>query len=193
MKLQSLLERRIRMAEPGERIPRRGKRLGSEGLQGGAFEHPSEVGIVYKKADIRDIKYDPYIKFVILALKHQDNPFFPKIYDAVIYKKDPKTKNDGKSEYELVVKMERLYPIDNPKLIDAAVESFIQLGMPLSHVGSIQGQHGPSFYDYFKDEKFRKELASTTKNPQLKKALKLLEPYIKRFRSEIRFFQFYFK
>lgn len=74
-----------------------------------------------------EAKNNSYMRFVSVCLAHQDNPFFPKIFSAKVYRIRPeqqqhtKTRRPADSPYDevdehamnvLVVHMERLIPID---------------------------------------------------------------------------------
>ncbi len=93
MKLKELLEADIKTIpgkhEAGLTKPKqvsRGIKLLGSGMQGSAFKHPHIPNTVIKTAKVRTKNPDdnPYVAFVKLSLDHQDNPFFPRIYNAVL-------------------------------------------------------------------------------------------------------------
>lgn len=69
---------------------------------------------VYKVAD--DEESESYRAFVIAAMKRQDNPWFPRIYSATVYR--PKH-----SDPYLVVKMEKLIDINQYHVVAQLSES----------------------------------------------------------------------
>lgn len=72
-------------------------------------------------------KHDPYIKFLKLALKHQDNPYFPRIYNAKLYYNRSKKGTMGRN-YILVIEMEKLVSVESEKIEDAFASFLYSLG-----------------------------------------------------------------
>jgi len=80
------------------------QRLGA-GKQTTTFKTRSPNSVV-RHTKILDPKTDPHLKFLKIAQKHQDNPFFPRIYNAKLYA--PTREQDP---YVAMVEMEKLVPI----------------------------------------------------------------------------------
>jgi len=146
-----------------------------DGTQAKVYQHPKNPNAVIKLASIAgDPKTDPYVKFIKIALAHQDNPFFPRIYSAKMYaSNDEKWWQNIGNFNTLVVTMEKLHQItkNNKKLHDVVLDNFQLQGVDILNVYDL--------YDYFKSRSKRLLLARHTKNPKLREALRLLEPILK--------------
>lgn len=110
-------------------LPRiHGKKLG-EGLFAEVYEG-RKTNTVIKVADLNSPS-DAYINFIRDALQNQNNPFFPRIYNAKLYDQDAADPQDagkrpksgrvppGLRGYTLIVEMEKLLPLNHPKIIHA--------------------------------------------------------------------------
>jgi hypothetical protein len=149
-----------------------------QGTQGKAYLHPSRPNSIIKTADVEDPETDSYVDFIKLSMKHQNNPFFPKIYNAKIVA----NKDNIQYPYTLIVNMEKLQPLRDSKVSDVAKEMLERLGFP-HHVAQIPDRD--HLFYYMNSSSNRAELANNTKNPQFKEALELLEPYIKYFHHDL--------
>lgn len=163
MKLKELLEKDIRVI-PGKSsieptLSYKLKRLGA-GVQGMAFKHPRSTNMIIKTARVSNPETDSYVKFIKLALEHQDNPFFPRIYDAVL-------RTLPNNEYELVVQMERLHKLSSRELADITPQLFKRLGFKLEDIEE-------DMWEYLNDPDVWDFLIKNTKNPKLAEALSLL-------------------
>jgi hypothetical protein len=135
---------------------------------------------------------DPTIKFLDLILEHQDNPFFPKIYHARVYRDKEGIKNPV-----LIVQMEKLIPITDPKIRDASAGLYDQLGIGTKNLSPAFKQHIKQFdkptqtilsktsalrdkISKAPESKDITKLGSRSKNPQFKEALKVLGPAMKK-------------
>jgi hypothetical protein len=174
--------------------------LAGTGVQ--ARVHHTGHGVVTKMAvldDLKDPTEDPSVKFIELILDHQDNPFFPNIYHAKIYK-DKSRKADHNL---LIVQMEKLIPLNNKKIVDVIPHIMKQIGIDTSNLPKhYEHQNGYRLDDLSKEEQEIERLASsfyqmikhpmkmyalmgTTKNPQFKEAIDLLLPYFQRYGNDL--------
>ena len=64
---------------------------------------------------------DAYTRYVNLVLDHPDNPFFPKIYFAKMYRvADDSDDRADSDDFYLMVELERLHEVRGERLIDVA-------------------------------------------------------------------------
>jgi hypothetical protein len=111
---------------------------------------------------------DPYITYLKTVQAHQDNPFFPRIYKAKIYK-------DEENLYALRVEMEKLISLYDPKMIDTAPHIFRQLGLSF-------GSHDRNDWN---NPAYVKDVIESTNNPKFAEALRILSPYFQKFSSDL--------
>ncbi len=157
--------------------------LGS-GMQAKVYQHPNHTDRVVKVVKLFNPRTDAYTNFVRLIVKHQDNPFFPRIFSAKIH--EMPNDADGALPYRLIIVMEKLHPVDSEKLQDATIESLWRLGI------NTDSWSDDELYDAvlnvkmaFNNSDRRKKLAAETNNPQFKEALELLEPYFEAFGTDM--------
>lgn len=105
MKLQELISPRpyIRDAETrvsiGDRLRSLGfKKIGERSKYAGIYEHPN-LSYVVKVFDANDIGYKSFLK---VALKHQDNPHFPRFRGKPVALRDTPV---------MAIRMEKLTPV----------------------------------------------------------------------------------
>lgn len=187
MKILDLLEADIPRIDTNQRpmqLSRKHKVLG-QGKQGIAQRHGRDPNKVIKTSDIytENPEQDEYVQFIKMILDHQNNPFFPRIYSAkMVY-------NNKTDSYQLVTTMEKLMKLDNEKFEDSAKHLFKQLGFntrnPLGTTYKFPQGNVSNLWSWFQKPANRKKLMATTKNPQLKDAMTLLEPYIKKFGQDL--------
>ena len=199
MKLHDLLIERIDLSKPTmidfkghQWLPVSGE-LAGQGIQARVYKTGS--GVVTKVAVLDDELglRDPAVKFLDIILQHQDNPFFPRIYHARVYRD-----KEGILNPILLVQMEKLMSMTDPKIEDAAAGLLDQLGIGTSELS-------PKFKEYVKRSEWSKptkrimtktsalnnklmsasmkgdtkaiaRLGSRSKNPQFREAIKLLAP-----------------
>ena len=146
--------------------------LGS-GAQATAHDHPNDPTKIVKYVDLwkSNPAHEPYVQWINLVMKHQNNPFFPRVYNAKTIR------HEDTNKVSLVVVMEKLKPIAdmwnaNEKLQHSVNEMMNRLGV------DVKDAVGDAFeFDhYMSDAARRRELRGKTKNPQLKEALELMEP-----------------
>ena len=194
---------RIPVVKPKKPIGKsdKGSLLGS-GRQGSAYgfeNRPNSIIKFVKSTDRlgKGYQFDDHINFINMVVKHQDNPFFPKIYNAKIYDQSEHNMPDV-----LVVQMEKLHHLTAKKLEDVASHVLASLGFEKinksartpdtnydEHDNDKAGEINHS-WEYalhktlaHKDE--REQLIDRTKNPKLKEALIYLEPLFQKFGSDI--------
>lgn len=154
------------------------------GAQSLVRSFPKQMNSVIKYTELQHLE-DPYLIFVNLILNHQDNPFFPKIYNIKLY--DLREFDDAKSSYMLIINMEKLRPIFNKNISDSTHELFKRLGFDESQLT----KYDRGFADHITADAYmtasenRAQLIKTTKNPQFREALQLLEPYFKKFGTDL--------
>ena len=199
MKLHDLLIERIDLSKPTmidfkghQWLPVSGE-LAGQGIQARVYKTGS--GVVTKVAVLDDELglRDPAVKFLDIILQHQDNPFFPRIYHARVYRD-----KEGILDPILIVQMEKLMKLTDPKIEDASADLLDQLGIGTTELS----QH---FKDHVKKSDWSKstkrimtktsalnqkmmklamdgdanaiaKLGSRSKNPKFREALKLLAP-----------------
>ena len=165
-----------------QNMPDKYKMLGS-GAQAVAYTHPKDPTkiVKYVKLDKRNPQGDSHVRWINMVKQHQNNPFFPRIFNTKIIKTD----NGGNV---LVVVMERLHDLvlntksgEGNRLQDAMTSMMRRLGVraddPVTSVFS--------FDTYMSEAENRKELAEKTKNPMLKQALELMEPMFMKYGSDL--------
>jgi len=183
MKTLDLLEKDIPRIEKNQRpmqLSRRHKVLG-QGKQGIAQEHSRDPNKVIKTSNIytENPERDEYVQFIKMILDHQNNPFFPRIHSAkMVY-------NNQTDGYQLVTTMEKLIPLTGEKIKDASAQLMKQLGITTRKPFSHDEDWTPNLWKWFDKPRNRSKLRRETKNPQLKQALELLEPYIKKFGQDL--------
>jgi len=134
-----------------------------------AYEPKKQIGNkVVKVLEIYD-ETDPSYQFLRLCKNHQNNPFFPRIYNVKQYK------NKG-GVYNIVITMEKLFHIDetNPQLIAQL------FGIPLDI-----GLTAQNIHTRFYDNKHRVVIAQSTQYPDLKKAMRLMEPLFNNYSPDV--------
>ncbi len=151
------------------------------GIQGTAYKHPNIPNTVIKTAEIYNPNNDGYMSFVKLALKHQDNPFFPKIYKAVLRELNIKLSSPYQAKYELVVQMERLHKLDSDELVDITPQLFQQLGLEIDPDTFDLGD----LFGYLDSRAIRQDLVNSTNNPKFRQAMKLLEVFMQKWQQDL--------
>ena len=143
-----------------------------------------------------DIGSSPFVEFVGLCLKHQDNPYFPKIHNAKIYKIKQRNEKHVKgkemnpvdrarrgqrqhlsspSPYIMTVVMEPLTPIKRSDK-DKVEQIFNRLGISLDD-GNPDHEHMNKIGKF---EQSTEWVMDHTKDPHLRDALTQLSPLFKK-------------
>jgi len=163
--------------------------LAGEGVQARVYK--TGIGTVTKVAVIdRDAGlHDSAVKFLELILKHQDNPFFPRIYHAKIYE----DKTGERKHNILVVQMEKLVPLKSPKIRDSVVEMMRRLGIhepPSRHdketfIDSIDYNLAQFNVGVWRDDDKFKDILRRTTNPKFKEAFELMHDGFELFGTDL--------
>lgn len=165
--------------------------LVGQGVQARAYN--AGMGMVNKVVVLDDELglQDPAVKFLDIILQHQDNPFFPKIYHARVYRD-----KEGILDPILLVQMEKLIPITDEKIRDSVAGLFDQLGIGTKELSPAFKKHVSKYDKSTKkilsktsalssklmnaamagDSRAIARLGSRSKNPQFREAIKLLAP-----------------
>ncbi len=167
------------------------------GAQAIAYLHKKFPGKVIKTIQIHGPN-DPSYQFLRIILKHQDNPYFPKIFSVKMY--PMKAVNDrfrrsmfddidptgefspppDQSNYVLYVVTERLSPLT--AMTTADLERFGIEDFPIpQHMQKYNRQAEIKFRMAFKDADYRQYIQQVVKDPKLKQALRLLEPLFRHY------------
>jgi hypothetical protein len=123
---------------------------------------------------------DPVYQFLRVCLKHQDNPYFPKIYNVKKYKLNTDRSTKVINKYKLVITMERLRHVTlaDTKLL----ERLFGLSFKKFQDDRTAGKFLRSM---FYDQGWRQELIKNTKDVKLKQALKLVEPLFRHYQGDM--------
>ena len=153
------------------------KQLGYVGQQAAAFTHPDKNTVI-KSINIAGPS-DPVYQFLRMCTKHQDNPFFPKVYSIKSYPLSDNT--DNRFSQKLVITMERLLRLEESMYPLVAQTLGFRFDQPRDMIAAsrqlVQKQFG--------SPEWRKQAIQTTKNPQLKQALRLLEPLFRHYDNDM--------
>ncbi|RLD77900.1 MAG: hypothetical protein DRJ15_12610 [Bacteroidetes bacterium] len=110
----------------------------NRGTMAQAFEHPTSPNTVIKVIDITlGAQPDGQVINTNMILEHQDNPFFPKIYKAIIFKHY----NPG-GAHKLYIEMEKLHEMTKKKLRHNHEAILHSMGLDPSLIGGESDVHG---------------------------------------------------
>ena len=164
------------------------KNVVGSGIQSTVYDFKTRPGTVNKLARLTGLD-DAYLHYVALVLKHQDNPFFPRITNAKLLRLPELHSDDS---YWLAVQMEKLVPLGQGNMKDSAVKILNSLGLDDDQFDKANWTQANGNFTYdavlrsFFDSKHNREmLASRTSNPQFKEALELMEPLFRKHRSDV--------
>lgn len=142
-----------------------------QGIQADVFHHVPTNKVI-KLVSISGSS-DPTYQFLRIALKHQNNPYFPRIYNIKKY---------GKEYPHLVVTLEKLHTMsDNDR------DKYMKI------VGSeyIPGERYTDLRSRVRklwlDPQYRKQIFDRATDSNLKNALRLLEPLFKHYTPDMHF------
>lgn len=114
-----------------------------------------------------------YLDFVRTAMKHQDNPFFPRIYNAKLYI-TPRSRDPDKPNI-FVVEMEKLFPLTHDMIIESGVSLLNQMGIKTTErISSDRLSH--KLEQTFVSSNKRQKLMNTSTNSLFVQALEAMEP-----------------
>lgn len=161
-----------------ETVPKQWSKIGS-GIQSIAYTHKNNPNTIIKNIIITGTN-DPAYQFTRLALNHQDNPHFPRIYSAKLYNKTPiEDEESGELnhyyKYHLMLTMEKLYNILNTD------KEFIEqiFGIPIISSFILERD--------FTSPQVRLLIRQKTQYPKLAQAMKLMEPLFIHYGSDVNF------
>lgn len=90
-----------------------------------------DSGTIIKELWIKEsTKTSATYQYIDMVMSHQDNPFFPRIYNAKLY-----TRHVGKGHSKLVIHMERLQTFNSAKTEHLLPQLLDQLGISADDVG----------------------------------------------------------
>lgn len=178
----------------GVKLPRKG-RLGV-GQEASAYDHPTHPGAILKYVNIKedDPNQNAQVSFVHLVLENKDNPFFPRIYKAEVI---PLKDNPRGLPYQMVIEMEKLYPLFGNKIRDVLPHVLENLGIKPAHIAKLmkKGLTNPNidmenwyktdegnqlfdaFVDMMGDWDTLERMAKMTKIPKLTEAINKLQDW----------------
>lgn len=213
MKIQELFEKKLNMPVSSKLTSGilRNRNLGhlGTGVQAIAYYHNKFPDKVVKMITVEGPN-DPSYQFLRLCINHPDNPYFPKIYAYKQYNtskslNDELTGEDRDRQYEevnptdsppewaphqILVVMEKLHTIKaNEPLATRLLQNCGILPnnlFDLKKYKLLSNSPLAATKIPFEDDNSRKELYQNTTDPQLKKALRLLEPLFKKFYPDLR-------
>ena len=163
-----------------------------DGYQTIAFLHKKYPNKVIKIIQMDDNTNAAY-QFLRLCIKHQNNPYFPKIYNFKLYKntidnEDRELKvntyyNDDFTNYDKYIsppdQQKYVLYVVTERLFKIPYSEFDKICMKLFNI---------SAYDmrgYYRNPKHRKELYNKLHDKKLKEAFKLLEPLFNHYDIDI--------
>jgi len=179
MKIQELMQRNPPQTK-NEFVDPDSDYIGS-GMQSKVYPHPTHSDRVVKVVKVFNPRNDSYVNFIRLITEHQNNPFFPRIYSAKMHKMPDSAETS--MSYRLIMVMEKLHELDDERLMDAAEENLVRLGIPPEYIRDANNSDKMSVF--FASPERRRDLAQNTNNPQFKEAIELLEPYFEAFGQDM--------
>lgn len=153
----------------------------NRGSMAQAFEHPTSPNTVIKVIDISlGAQVDGQVVNTNMILEHQDNPFFPKIYKAIIFKH-----YNPNGAHKLYLEMERLHEMTADKLSHNHEAILHSMGLDPSLINGETDVHGedPDRYLYALEEIMRllahpanipADFITKIKNPRFIEAIRIL-------------------
>lgn len=170
------------------------------GAQAIAYLHKKFPNKVIKTIQISGYN-DPAYQFLRLVLNHQDNPYFPKIFSAKVYQSVQD--EDGRgilfdlmdeagnfspppdlSGFTIFVVMERLTQLNQITNQDLEIFGFEDMPIP-AKMKQYKRDSEIKFRMAFKDPKWRRIAYNAANDPNLKRALRLLEPLFRHYEPDM--------
>lgn len=138
--------------------------------------HSKTPGMVDRLMYVKGLD-DPYLQFLRLIQKHQDNPYFPKVTNGKLYKTEHKAP-DGSDVYRVLMQMEKLLPLKDPRIINMMDKKMRELGV-------LDKEHlSRAWLKILFKDKYDK-LVSDSPDRQFRDALRLLKPYIMKYGNDL--------
>ena len=163
-----------------------GDELSAGNIEGFVKAHEKDPNKVNKIVRIPASGHAPYLDFLNVALKHQDNPFFPKIYHAKRY-------DDHSSGESVFIQAERLHELDDFEFRKHTVAIMNQLGIELTDADFRNRIWVVKIFEAFETSKGRAKLVEKSTNPQFKQAMKAIEPLLRKYKSDMHGQNFMFR
>lgn len=177
---------------------------GDLGVESRVYKHKKHPNIVTKVALVAS-KETPYVKFIETILQHQDNPFFPRIYNAKLIERPPDEEEDWRKDLydepdqylELFIQMEKLHSLKTGQLRETLPHIFKQIGVDFISPESLErAAHTVPGEDWeesasgqlfgaFETRQGRRQLIDKSKNPMFKEAMRVLEPHFEEFGADL--------
>lgn len=131
---------------------------------------------------------DPTYQFLRVVLKHQDNPYFPKIYSVRKYKLKPtESSRRAINNHKLIITMEKLGKFTSFDIKQLEKTIGVKFGRFFGKSMSDEEASKHLQTKLFRDPQWRLKLRRTTKDAYLRQALRLLEPLFNHYRSDMHF------
>lgn len=155
----------------------------ASGAEGTVFKPKKSPNTIIKKVFLREENgkiISSYLDFIDTIMDHQDNPYFPKIYKAVVHKSvgDP----------YLILSMEKLHNMNHPILKDTAR----QLLSNLFKGGEIDfDSYGRISFINLEDLAHSlgfdsvESMISASRDPKFKEAYRILKPLLKKYDDDL--------
>ena len=174
------------------------------GAQAIAYLHKKFPGKIIKTIQIHG-PHDPSYQFLRLILKHQDNPYFPKIFSVKLYKTIKTTYEERGALFDMLGSEVdfSIPPSDLNSTLFVVTERLTRLGeitkQDIERFGLGQTDIDMIQYKYpnakriperaltaaFRLPKTRKEMLQKITDPNLNKALRLLEPLFRNYEPDM--------
>lgn len=162
------------------------------GADAEVYQHPKKSNTVVKFAFVRNPKHDGFVDYVKMIEQHKDNIFFPRIYTAKLYDhSNPKYEDE---DYNLVVTMEKLIPLNHPKVAHMRDELLKSIGISEKDLADMRDLFGTREADShetlrlkakFSSPRWRRRLMAVSTNDEFKRALQLLEPLMSKYATDL--------
>lgn len=159
-------------------------RLVGSGVSAHVYSSNRGIGDTVTKVHKLDIVgdqivHDPYLRYIQLVTKNQNNPYFPRIRHAKIIQN-----NEG--EHYLVVQMEKLVPITSKKTYDLATHLLRNRGI-MRKDDPEEGDHDIALFN-LEDEDERQLLVRRAKragDQNLVQAIQVLTPLFRQYEADM--------
>jgi hypothetical protein len=205
MKIRELLEKKLVIPKSKKPISgiiqSRGLSHLGTGWQAIAYKLKSRPNTVVKTMAVHG-ENDPVFQFLRVASNHQDNPYFPKVYFMKMYPMDDSSKAEREYEMDLVYPNE-LPPGRRDNVIVSSMEKLNEFstlgeqgGLAVLNAIGIHPKQPERKFNYpvstvnyistlFEKPESRKQIFNLTTDPQLKQALRLMEPLFRKFHPDV--------
>jgi len=164
------LRRSGTISSPSSNVPSRAKKDATflaQGRQGMVLSRSKKINMVTKLFGFND-QHDGYLRFLQLAIQHQDNPYIPRVSNLRLYDKQYAS-NYMDDRYEQVgaVDIEKLLPLSNRRIATAVAAKLAMLGVTRKASINEDGL----WYNYTQALK----VGEITRDEQFEEAIKLID------------------